>query len=414
MNLEWLTRFIKGVGMRLVVHTAALVAAAIFSASQPESGGGSFMGGVKVFLSTYVGVVCLVPRGMGADSRWLFPVLAGIAQVGVSLALGLPLPYALLWGGFQTWGQRLLLFKGKVGWEWAALPWLLLCLMGQNTPLAGRAALVLVGVGVTGYLTTLIYIKLRSAPIYRGMLQRCLKELHHLTAQRRYPVMLDNALKTLVVNCEAALQYRLGAAPEDAPLIMQVESITRQLSHTARLPHPEQWDEKGQRLLDSMEDVNSQLTKVMLGKAPIGNISPPLAGTMQEKRLVPYWEMAATLLQTRTRLAPREQVHVDSIHASMHNILAVLEKDASQLGAMERFMQRYGTAAVRVAEECARLHTAPEVDTEAYALAQKSRELLARLSTAFAEEYTRLTRHEAELYSAELKVLERLLSMQGH
>ncbi len=107
---------IAGLGLRVVVHIAALILAFML----PDSGLKSFL-----FFYAYVGIICLVPRGMALAPAWVGPSLLGLLQALLLLLFGMDVHLALFFGGAQTWLQRLIGKKGRMGLEWAALPLLL-------------------------------------------------------------------------------------------------------------------------------------------------------------------------------------------------------------------------------------------------------------------------------------------------
>ncbi len=135
---------VKSFGRRVFVHLAAIVCGAAVAASS-----GSLLHGLCV----YVGAVCIVARGMAARPAWLVPAGAGIVQTVLLALFGLPLPQALFWGGAQSWLQRLLQKRLRMGVEWGMLLVLLpLGIFLLDTmpvlPLAGSFAGVAVAAGL--------------------------------------------------------------------------------------------------------------------------------------------------------------------------------------------------------------------------------------------------------------------------
>ncbi len=108
--------YIKGFGMRLLVHGAALLCAGVVAGASI----GSF-----VFLGTYLGIICLVPRETSMKKQWLMPTSIGLVQMLCGFVLGLPLYQCIFWGGFQTFIQRMLAKKFSLGLEWIVCIFLL-------------------------------------------------------------------------------------------------------------------------------------------------------------------------------------------------------------------------------------------------------------------------------------------------
>ncbi|MDL2209461.1 5-bromo-4-chloroindolyl phosphate hydrolysis family protein [Desulfovibrio sp. OttesenSCG-928-O18] len=113
--VEWsgkIVRFLKGFGVRVFVHIAALVCGGAVAATSA-----SVMAGVCV----YTGVICLVARGISPTPDWLLPAGLGAVQTAVLAVFGLPLPQAIFWGGAQAWLQRRLQKHLAIDSEWLAL-----------------------------------------------------------------------------------------------------------------------------------------------------------------------------------------------------------------------------------------------------------------------------------------------------
>lgn len=124
---------LKCLGRRVFVHVVAVVCGAAAALST---------GSIAAGLCTYIGSICLVARGISLTPAWILPAMAGIIQLVVLAALGLPLPQAVFWGGAQTWVQRLLQKRLNVGSEWGTL----LLLLPMGIYLVGSApALLLAG-----------------------------------------------------------------------------------------------------------------------------------------------------------------------------------------------------------------------------------------------------------------------------
>lgn len=133
---------LKGLGKRIFVHLAVFVCAAATAITTK-----SVMAGFCV----YVGGICIVARGISLAPGWLVPAGAGVLQAVLLVLFGFPLPQALFWGGAQSWLQRLLQKRQRMGGEWGVL---LLILPGAVALFSSTPLLLLTGafagVAVTG------------------------------------------------------------------------------------------------------------------------------------------------------------------------------------------------------------------------------------------------------------------------
>lgn len=136
---------LKGLGKRVFVHLAVFVCAAATAITTK-----SVMAGFCV----YVGGICIVARGISLTPGWLVPAGAGVVQAVLLVMFGIPLHQALFWGGAQSWLQRLLQKRLRMGGEWGAL---LLILPGAVYLFSSASTLLLTGafagVAVVGCIT---------------------------------------------------------------------------------------------------------------------------------------------------------------------------------------------------------------------------------------------------------------------
>ena len=114
-GLESTATFAGKVLRRVGVHFLALLAAISFF-------GEEFLGQ----FCAYIGFICLFPRGKVTDIHWYAPTGFGLAQTLLALPFYHP-GVAVFFGGCQTWAQRLLDARGRMGWEWAVTPMFIIC-----------------------------------------------------------------------------------------------------------------------------------------------------------------------------------------------------------------------------------------------------------------------------------------------
>lgn len=116
---------VRGFFKRIFMHIAAFTIAGILSSHAPQMHQG------EAILGVYLGLICIVARGASRKPSWLVPAVSGAVLAVFLILLGMPFPYALFWGGFQSWIQRLLVKSFRMGTEW--IPFLLLFSMAFSS-----------------------------------------------------------------------------------------------------------------------------------------------------------------------------------------------------------------------------------------------------------------------------------------
>lgn len=110
-------RFFK----RILFHISAFIIGAILSTHVPQIHPG------EAALGVYLGLICIVARGASRKPSWIVPAVSGAGLAVLLILFGMPFPYALFWGGLQSWVQRLLVKSFRMGTEW--VPFSLLLIM---------------------------------------------------------------------------------------------------------------------------------------------------------------------------------------------------------------------------------------------------------------------------------------------
>lgn len=103
---------------------------------------------------------------------------------------------------------------------------------------------------------------------------------------------------------------------------------------------------------------------------------------------------------------------LSAILTSAENILVCMEEDPRDLETGQRFLKRYLTATHTVVDKHLRL-SREEITPEIAAALTESTEMLEKLQSAFAKEYAYLLKNDIDDFSADLKVLDTLLKMDG-
>ncbi len=116
---KWGAQGLEGIqklGKRVFAHIVIFAGAAAAALSS-----GSLLAGLCV----YVGGICIFARGASLAPAWLVPAGIGVLQTLFLAGFGFPLPQALFWGGVQSFIQRLIQKRLRMGGEWAALLFIL-------------------------------------------------------------------------------------------------------------------------------------------------------------------------------------------------------------------------------------------------------------------------------------------------
>ncbi len=116
--------FLKGFGIRILVHCSAFIAALQVSGLAVE------YDSISGIFAAYMAFICLLARATSLHFTWLMPAILGLVQVLFCSLLGLFLVPSLFLGGLQAYIQRIFIKKFNMGSEWIAVPFLLLALFG--------------------------------------------------------------------------------------------------------------------------------------------------------------------------------------------------------------------------------------------------------------------------------------------
>lgn len=305
---------LASLGAHLLLFVSSLAGAGLILASY-SAGPGPAPSYFALFLTAFFGLSCLIPEKKPASLRELAPLFTGLFLCACWAWLGLPWQFTPIWGAAAAFLCRLLAAKGRLGFEWLQLPFLLL--------------------GLAAYYSGLEAAAPRPAPLVTLP----------LFALGGWLVIL--ARDKLFALAEAR---RRGAQLPDPALTAKLEAFSDRARHLAH---------KAESL-------------------PPG-VRPKVLG----------------------------------IAAGTEKLLDSMRADAGDTAAGDRFLSRYLKAAHDVVDEYARL--AAEADNRpnvAEALVRAER-TLAALEQAFAEERLRMLNNDTVNFRAQLKVLDKLLRMDG-
>ncbi len=301
--------YLKGFGMRILVHGAALLCAGVIAGASV----GSF-----VFLGTYLGIICLVARETSTKVQWVFPASMGLVQCVVCFALGLPLYQGIFWGGFQAYVQRIFAKKFAMGFEWIVGIFLL--------PVALDALLTL-------------------------------------------PNFVLPLATILVLSAIGGVFWRF----------YNVKKKTKKIDNAKNAPKEEH--------------------------TPVQNEFDPYAD---------YHASIAKLRVKQILLPKALQKNVQSLAISAEAIILCMKEDARDTDLGKRFLNRYLPATHSVLDNYRRHSKDAENNAQVAKALEQSKEILIRLDQAFANEHSHLQRNNIDDFSAEIRVLDTLLKMEGH
>ncbi len=418
-----LKRFVRAVAVRALVHFIALFLAAGVSLSRWPDFVSLGLSKGHVQLIIYVGVVCLVPRGMGWNAAWLIPTGAGVVQYVSLLALGVSFPLVVLWAGAQTWVQRLIRQRGAMGWEWAALPWLFLCLV--NTPLPDVSSYASVGVvTLLGWMAQFLYGRTSVR-----LIETYLTRLRKILNAGVLPLPLQTPVQNLLTCCMRLAKEKKNLDRKAVARVAdRVRDAVDALESLTKNGRPAAWDLRINGLYRQINTLVRALRKE-LGDQLLPDPQTPAKATAtdplpaqetplppdddMEARLHWYGESAARLVIKTKTLPETLRMPAGSICRETEKILTCMRTDPQDVMQGDLFLSRYLVATHRIIDEYIRL-SREGVGHEAVAqVLAKSTDLLQRLEQAFVNEHGMLLKNDTFNLSVELDVLERMLKIEG-
>lgn len=426
-----MTATLGQIARRVLVHLVALGVAGFVSAAAtsilPDS--------ITTTVGVYIGLICLFPRGNVRSPSWYMPTLLGLGQAALLVLLGMPWPLVFLWGGLQTWMQRYLGCWGSFGWEWTALPFLVLamCDILQNLllwkiplwPLLSITLVLLVGA-----VAQRVYRRTQAANIYKTMLEEALQRLHAAVSARLFPADVQQQAELLLSQATAWKSVR--TADEAAyQLVEQVDSVSRSTENMANeirvlrgdaknllakaVLRSSRWKDKAERrpktdaLIQDLRACNASLLEILRKHTAAAN---PHA-TDDATRMASYEDAARELLFKQETLPDDMRRHVERIATAALGIVECMRQDPADVPAGHKFLNRYLPATHRVVDEYVRLAGENASQEDVVAALARSGEILERMATAFAEERESMLQNDAINYTAELNALDTMLKMQG-
>lgn len=410
---------LRSLGLRIVVHFFAFLTAGFASDASAKSVFGYSQG--LVIGSTYIGLVCLFSREMALKASWLIPFGSGLAQCGALLFLGSHFHVAVFFGGLQTWLQRIIQKKGENGTEWAMVFFLFMLgssLLGHHDPfpiLASFFPITLVTVVIARMCKTVEFRKVHGKKI-----QKSLEQLDKVCLARTFPLQIRQVSEKLA---GAIRQYEQDLLKDSIETRIAIDTIADAAERLEKSPRPNDTTETLEASLErtrtSLEQALSDLSSFSrkqreAGGKDTGQNEQEKIGRAVAIKMQPFRKKAEELLWKKDQLPENMQEHVENIYHSALAIIECMSTDPKDVEPGTRFLERYLPAVQKVMDEYLRLSQGKAGHSSELTRAfDLSAELLARLDKAFAGEHEGLMQNDVLHFTAELKVLDSLLKMEG-
>ncbi len=411
--LDKLTEAVQGLGTRLLVHVCAIIVALF--ADMPGSG---LLSQAALKFSLYIGLICLIPAGIGKKPDWLIPTGCGIFLLFFWSLWGVPWQFSLPWAGALTWTVRLLMKQGSINWEWAVLPWLVVSLYnsygvpmlpGQSAPPVWTFPFLAAG----GWLLMRFYSARLGDPVQLSTMREACARLEKKLHSRSLPLELEDPVRDLLAQGRRFLELCPRMGKDTAPL---VSSFALTAGKLLRLLSSGVTSTDVQNQLRAISQTNGVLTDYMQAlqdeeKRKQGRALPidaALAARLEQFRT------EAVRLKDKSRSLPDGiRAHVEGIARATERILFRMREDPQDVPPGDRFLSRYLPAAHTVVDEYTRLGSQASASQNIGGALERSKDLLQRLEEAFSHEHSRLLENDAINFTAELNVLDKLLKMDG-
>ncbi|MDR0339776.1 MAG: 5-bromo-4-chloroindolyl phosphate hydrolysis family protein [Desulfovibrio sp.] len=404
-----------GLGIRLLVHFCSLILAAVIGASADFTHAFS-AGTASLAFSIYIGLICLVPRGIGKRGDWLIPSGAGLTLIILWSLFGMPWQFCVLWGGALTFTIRLLMKQGMMDWEWSALPFMLIAMYGffnEILPLspARPPYFLFFALAGGGWAAVLFYNRMRGDSMQREMLKEACAALEKSLAANA----LSESLQAPAMRLARQGRRLLALSPRLGKDTAGLSRATARLAGQLKRLGPRLSPVGAARAKDRIDELNDAFQTRIKALEPVqaAAATAPADDASLEKRLAAYRELGMRLLDKAPSLPRRVREDIKNIAVSTDKIITCMREDPNDVASGDRFLSRYLKAAHTVTDEYARLSAQGGSHNEVAQTLARSEELLTRLRNAFAEEHVSLLRNDTLNFTAELNVLDKLLKMEG-
>jgi hypothetical protein len=301
-------------------------------------------------------------------------------------------------------------------WEWAALPWLIICLygsLGGVLPEAGPKAPLwlfpLLAAGGWGAVT--LYGKYRGNAAQRAVLQDACDKLDNKLTARSFSADVARAVVRLVSDTRRFLKVTPRLGTESAAFV-KAFGFTADRLQTLTIGSGMETVRRSLQAVGALQEFLTQrldaYDEAQRAAAPAAAADRALAARAEAFR-----NQAAELQEKTRRLPDKVRQVSDGIALATDKILARMREDPQDVSVGDRFLSRYLKAAHKVVDDYARLAANGQNNQTISEELARGEALLERLLKAFDEEHTRMLTNDTINFTAELNVLDKLLQMDG-
>ena len=396
--------------MRFLVHFCAIISVIAVTSEIFLLDGNFLRNSGAVAMCTYVGIICMFPRGMG-DALWIVPTALGVTQCLLLTLLGMTWQMTFLWGGILTWTLRFLYKKGVMGWELTVIPWMALALYAFFDDLAPLTTttplwtfLVLLFAGWAG---TRLYTRINHDSLHRKMLKTACTRLDRAASSGIIPVPLREPVQHLASQGRAFEQALPHVDESSVLLICSVDSLASKLiGYSAS---SKKWSDISDKLFSEIAGLNEKIAD------RLAELQTPSSTADKEtsERIREFQQQIKALIEKKTSLPLAMGTSIAGIAKAAEAILICMTTDPLDVAPADKFLSRYLTGTHTVVDEHLRLARQGGEHASVAQVLAKSAGLLEQLEKAFVDEHARLLRNDTVNFTAELNVLDKLLKMEG-
>ncbi len=369
--------------------------------------------GVEAPLLCYAGLICLFHRGFDLRRNdTLFPLVTSLGQLALCMVSGIvPLHMAVFLSGAQSWLQRAVTRKFKLGLDWAVAPVLLAGfftkLQDFSYPWGLLGLTCLCGLGCA-----FIAQSLDARSLIPTLAMSLVPVIDAALVLPALPKELAVGLEKMKAYCLAfSAGFPRGATSQAVILQMRLGAMGKKLAQLPQLSETQLVLQGKTGLQDDIDALNALFARAdALRNAQADNMN---ALTDKQRQFSVLYESVGQLDAKAASMPKYLQPHLANIAASTNNILQCMCTDERDVQPGTRFLERYLPAVHKIVDEYVRLEKEGAGHKEIEQVLGKMDEVLERMAAAFHQEHGSLLRNDAIALSAELNVLDKLLKMDG-
>ena len=379
-----------------------------------------------VMAQTWIGCICLIPRGNPKKPEWYIPVISGLLQTCIAFLLGFPLAESVLFGGGQTWAQRVWQRELRCSWDWVVLPALIGCLSDAHFEVAPLSlAISFILLFAASFVAHSVYRRVRAEQIHAEDLKESLTKLgtllptiqhEQLVSQTKLLKMhgetLSKVLKTNNIRAAFPVIERLKQTVEHISSFLEASKPSKSSGWSKGLLRSENWGRKGESALNDLTKEVQESNAFLQESLRSFRKNQKVDSDDLEKKWLAFEDSAAELLSKASTLPEALSKPVQSIAQTTLEIVKSMRDDPADRTPGERFLDRYLTAVHKIVEEHIRLSAGP-VQKDVELALQRSVEVLERMDGAFKDELASLMQNDAINFSAEVDAIDAMLKMKG-